>query len=228
MLFDVFGTVVDWRSSVIRELEAFGAARGIGGDWSAVADDWRGRYQPAMEEVRAGSRPWVVLDLLHRESLDQVWAAHGLPSVDSGELDLLNRAWHRLDPWPGVVEGLIRLRARVRVGTLSNGNTALLRDLADHGGLPWDVLLGAETAQAYKPLPEAYLRNVAILGLEPAEVMLVAAHNSDLAAASSAGLQTAFLPRLTEHGPGQTTDLAPTGAWDLVVPDMGGLADALA
>jgi len=227
ILFDVFGTVVDWRSSITRELTAFGAVHRIDADWDAVADDWRGEYQPAMDEVRSGRRDWAILDVLHRESLERVLERHGIDGFAEDELHHLTMGWHRLDPWPDVVPGLTRLATRYTLGTLSNGNTALLTDLARHGGLPFHVILGAETARAYKPLPQAYLRNVATLGLEPGQVMLVAAHNGDLAAAHEQGLRTAFVCRPTEYGPMQLTDLSPTGPWSLVRDDMSAVATAL-
>lgn len=227
VLFDVFGTLVDWRSSITRELRAFGATHGIDADWDDVADDWRGEYQPAMDEVRSGRRSWTILDVLHRESLERVLARHGIEGPADDELRHLTLGWHRLDPWPDVVPGLTRLANRYTLGTLSNGNTSLLTDLAGYGALPFHVILGAETAHAYKPLPEAYLRNVAALGLEPGHVMLVAAHNGDLAAAHEQGLRTAFVARPTEYGPMQLTDLAPTGAWNLVCDDMSAVATAL-
>ena len=227
VLFDVFGTVVDWRSSITREFAALGAAHGIAADWEGLADDWRGEYQPAMDGVRSGRREWTVLDVLHRESLERVLGHHGVGTVAESDLQHLTLAWHRLSPWPDAPPGLARLATRYIVGTLSNGNTALLTDLARHGGLAFDVLLGAETARAYKPLPEAYLRNVARLGLAPHEVMLVAAHNGDLAAAQVLGMRTGFVRRPTEHGPDQTTDLAPTGDWDVVADSIPAVADAL-
>ncbi len=227
VLFDVFGTVVDWRSSITRELAAFGAARGFAACWERFADDWRGEYQPSMDEVRSGRREWTVLDVLHRESLERVLTRHGIDAQSEADLRDLTLAWHRLSPWPDAYSGLARLATRFTVGTLSNGNTALLTDLAEHGDLRFDVLLGAETAGAYKPLPEAYLRNVALLELAPPQVMLAAAHNGDLAAASSLGLRTAFVARPTEHGPAQRTDLAPTGDWDVVVDSITAVADAL-
>ncbi len=228
LLFDVFGTVVDWRSSVIRELTAFGGERSIQADWARVADEWRGEYQPAMEKVRSGRREWTTLDVLHRESLERVLQRHGVTGLSDADLDHLTRAWHRLDPWPDAVAGLTRLKGQFIVGTLSNGNVGLLTRLARHGGLPWDVILCAETARAYKPLPDAYVRNAALLNLPPERVMLVAAHNGDLAAAAATGFRTAFVTRPTEHGPHQTTDLEPTGRWDVVVDDLRQLADALA
>jgi 2-haloacid dehalogenase len=230
VLFDVFGTVVDWRSGVARDLRAFLARHGAGGaDADAVADAWRRRYQPAMEECRSGRRPFARLDLLHRENLDAVLRETGLDlsAVDAAELDDLNRAWHRLDPWPDAVEGLRRLKARYVIAPLSNGNVSLLLNMAKRAGLPWDAILGAEVAHAYKPRPEAYLRTADILGLPPGQVCLVAAHNSDLAAAQGCGLRTAFVPRLREHGPGQATDLRAEGPWDLVAEDFRDLAARL-
>jgi 2-haloacid dehalogenase len=227
LVFDVFGTVVDWREGVARDLEVFLKKHGAAGvDPRAVADAWRRRYQPAMEECRSGRRPFTRLDVLHRENLDAVLADHGvdLRAVDAAERDELNRAWHRLDPWPDSVPGLLRLKARYIIAPLSNGNVALLLNMAKRAGLPWDAILGAEVAGAYKPQPEAYLRTADILGLRPAEVCLVAAHNGDLEAARACGLGTAFVLRATEHGPGQTTDLAPSAAWDVIAADFLDLA----
>ncbi|HEX5640081.1 MAG TPA: haloacid dehalogenase type II [Burkholderiaceae bacterium] len=230
LVFDVFGTVVDWREGVARDLAAFLKKHGAAGiDPHAVADAWRRRYQPAMEECRSGRRPFTRLDVLHRENLDAVLAEHGvdLQRVDAAELDDLNRAWHRLDPWPDAVPGLLRLKSRHVIAPLSNGNVALLLNMAKRAGLPWDAILGAEVAGAYKPRPEAYLRTVDILGLRPDAVCLVAAHNGDLQAARACGLGTAFILRATEHGAGQTTDLAPSEAWDVIAADFRELADRL-
>jgi 2-haloacid dehalogenase len=227
LLFDVFGTVVDWRGSIIAELERFGADRGIAADWAAFTDDWRGLYQPSMQEVRSSRRPWTILDVLHRESLDKLLVRYGVVGLTEAEKDHINRAWHRLKPWPDVVEGLTRLKARYIIGTLSNGNVGLLTRMAKNAGLPWDVVLGAETARAYKPLPQAYLASAALLNLEPAQVMLVAAHNGDLAAASAAGLSTAFVPRPLEYGPHQKGDFKADRAWDVVAGSFVELADAL-
>lgn len=230
LLFDVFGTVVDWRGGVARELGAFLARHGRPeADPLAAADAWRARYQPAMEEVRSGRRPFARLDVLHRENLDGVLAGLGLDAggLPAAELDALNRAWHRLDPWPDVVPGLTRLRARHVLAPLSNGNVSLLLNMARRAGLPWDAILGAEVARAYKPRPEAYRRTAEILGLDPERCALVAAHNGDLAAAAACGWRTVFVPRPTEHGPAQRTDLRAEGDWTLVAPDFGALADAL-
>ena len=230
LVFDVFGTVVDWREGVARDAAAFLQRHGATtADAHAVADAWRRRYQPAMEECRSGRRPFARLDVLHRENLDAVLAEHGvdLGSIDAAELDELNRAWHRLDPWPDAIPGLLRMKARYVIAPLSNGNVALLLNMAKRAGLPWDAILGAEVAGAYKPQPEAYLRTADILGLQPREVCLVAAHNSDLAAARACGLATAFVLRATEHGPAQVTDLAASDAWDFVASDFGDLATQL-
>ena len=227
LFFDVFGTCVDWRSGVAREVAALAGRLGVEVDAEAVADAWRAEYQPQMETVRSGSRPWTTLDVLHRESLDRVLAGTPLEAAEADDRDALTRAWHRLDPWPDTVPGLVLMRERHVVAPHSNGNIALLLDMAKRAGLPWDVILGAETARAYKPLPESYLRNVAAIGASPGEVMMVAAHNADLAAAAACGLRTAFVARPAEHGPGQATDLAPTGDWDLVADDLLHLAEML-
>jgi 2-haloacid dehalogenase len=224
-LFDVFGTCVDWREGVAREVAAAAARLGVAVDARQFADAWRGLYQPSMEEVRSGRRAWTILDVLHRESLDALLPRFGLAGLDETARAGLNRAWHRLDPWPDVVPGLTRLRTRYVIGPLSNGNVALLTNMAKRAGLPWDVILGAETSRAYKPLPAAYLNAAAMLGLAPGEVMLGAAHNDDLAAARAAGLRTGFVPR-REH-PRQKRDLAPTGNWDVVAGDFVELAAKL-
>ena len=229
-VFDVFGTVVDWRSGVVREARPFlqRFARSSA-DAEAFADAWRRRYSPAMEEVRSGRRAFVRLDVLHRENLVAILPEFGIAPahVPAEVLDDLNLAWHRLDPWPDVVPALTRLKQRYVIAPLSNGNIALMVDMARRAGLPWDAILGAEVSRAYKPAPEAYLRTVEALMMRPDEVCLVAAHNSDLAAARACGLRTAFLPRPTAQGPGQATDLVATQAWDIVADDLVGVAQAL-
>jgi 2-haloacid dehalogenase len=227
LLFDIFGTVVDWRSSIIAELEAFGRAKGLQADWAAFTDQWRGLYQPSMEEVRSGRRPWTILDVLHRESLDTLVAQHKLAGLTEADREHLTKIWHRLKPWPDVVAGLTRLKTKFIIGTLSNGNVGLLTRMGKNVGLPWDVVLGAETARAYKPLPEAYRAAARLLNVAPDRVMLVAAHNGDLAAAAEEGLQTAFVPRPTEYGPHQSHDFRAEGAWSYVAEDFGKLADVL-
>jgi 2-haloacid dehalogenase len=230
LVFDVFGTVVDWRSGVARDAAPFLARHAKSRvDPAAFADAWRQRYDPAMEAVRSGRRPFTRLDVLHWENLVAILPAFGIDPgrVPAAELDELNLAWHRLDPWPDVVAGLARLKKRHVIAPLSNGNVILMLDMAKRAGLPWDAILGAELAQAYKPDPEAYLRTVDILAMRPDEVCMVAAHNGDLAAARACGLATAFVPRPTEHGPGQTKDLAPEQDWDAIARDFGELATKL-
>lgn len=230
LVFDVFGTVVDWREGIARDAAPFLARHGATGiDPRAFADAWRRRYQPAMEECRTGRRPFTRLDVLHRENLELVLRDHGLDPARIGEAELaeLNLAWHRLDPWPEAVAGLTRLRRKFVLAPLSNGNIALLLNMAKRAAIPWDAILGAEVAQAYKPEPAAYLRTAEVLGIRPDELCLVAAHNGDLKAARGCGLATAFVARPTEHGPGQTTDIEPSEAWDVVARDFQDLAGKL-
>ncbi|ALP67597.1 haloacid dehalogenase type II [Paraburkholderia caribensis] len=229
-VFDVFGTLVDWRSGVAREAAAFLQRHGRSGqEADAFADAWRAQYQPAMQRVRSGERPFTKLDILHRENLEAVLHEFGIEAkqIPAAELDEFNLAWHRLDPWPDTVEGLARLKSQYIIAPLSNGNVRLMIDMAKHGGLPWDAILGAEVAQAYKPSPEAYLRTAGILALTPGEVCMVAAHNSDLAAAQKCGFRTAFIPRPHEHGASQTTNLKPEHNWDWVANDLVDLAKQL-
>ena len=174
--------------------------------------EWRKLYQPSMHEVRSGRRAFTILDVLHRESLEKLISRYRIKGLSDTDVEHMNRAWHRLDPWPDVVEGLKRLKSKFIIAPCSNGNIALMVNLAKRAGLPWDCILGAETARAYKPMPEAYLASCRQLGLAPASVMMVAAHNNDLTAAKAQGLATAFVARPTEHGPGQSTDLAPDPA----------------
>jgi len=227
LLFDVFGTVVDWRSSIVDELTRFGAEKRLKADWAAFTDDWRGLYQPAMDEVRTGRRPWTILDVLHRESLEKLLVKHAISDLSEADKDHINRVWHRLRPWPDTVEGLTRLKSRFIIGTLSNGNVGLLTRMAKNAGLPWDVVLGAETARAYKPLPQAYLASAELLNLAPGQVMLVAAHNGDLAAAAKVGLATAFVARPTEYGPHQSRDFKADRDWDVVTDSFTALAKAM-
>ena len=228
LVFDVFGTCVDWRSSIAGAGEALGRKLGkTGVDWLAFADAWRAQYQPQMETVRGGQRPWTTLDVLHREALDTVLPVFDLDEMSEADRDDLTRAWHRLDPWPDVVDGLTRLKSRFIIPPNSNGNIALLVNMAKRAGLPWDAILGAEIARAYKPRPEVYLRCAEALGLAPSAVMMVAAHNSDLITAAQCGLQTAFVPRPIEYGPDQTSDLAPEQVFDVVATDFIDLANLL-
>jgi 2-haloacid dehalogenase len=224
LVFDVFGTVVDWRSGIAREAESFLKRYAPGLDAFDFADAWRREYSPSMEEIRSGRRPYVRLDVLHRENLVKVLARYGVGGVPDSAVDELNLAWHRLDPWPDSVEALCRLKREFIIAPLSNGNIRLMVDMARRAGLPWDAILGAEVVRAYKPSPQVYSETVDILGLAPAELCLVAAHNGDLAAARRQGLTTAFVARPTEHGPHQTTDLKAEDAWDFVVDDLNELA----
>lgn len=206
LLFDVFGTCVDWRTAVNREAARFGLPE--------IADDWRAQYQPQLETVRSGQRPWVDLDVLHRIGLDIVLRDRGLDHVTEAERDELTKAWHRLDPWPDVVEGLTKLKERYIIAPCSNGHIAQSVNLAKHAKLPWDAILGAEIARAYKPDPRVYEASVHALGLEPEEVCMVAAHRDDLIAAQQVGLRTAFVPRPREpEGPPFEADIV---AWDFL------------
>ena len=228
LTFDVFGTVVDWRSGVAREAEAALAPKGLALDWGAFADRWRALYQPAMEQVRTGARPFTILDALHRENLVVLLAELGIAGLSEPEIDALNLAWHRLDPWPDVLDGMARLRRRFILASLSNGNIALMVDMARRAGLPWDVILGAEVARAYKPQPEAYDSAARMLALAPAECLMVAAHPSDLAAAAARGLRTAYVHRPLENGPGREARRPAAGTFDYPVDSFGELAEALA
>ena len=229
VLFDTFGTVVDWRSGVAAAVRAFAARHELSLDPEGFADAWRGQYGPSMQRVSSGQRPFVNLDTLHRENLDAVLAEHGLDPARfaPGELDALNTAWHFLPPWPDSVAGLGQLKRAFIVGPLSNGNTALLVDMAKAGGLPWDVILGSDVSRAYKPTPHAYTAPAALLGLDPGEVMLAAAHNGDLAAARGAGLATGFIARPAEYGPGGPADTAPADTWDVAAESITDLARQL-
>ena len=227
LTFDVFGTVVDWRSGVAREAERVLGAKGHALDWGAFADGWRSRYVPAMAKVARGERPFAILDVLHRENLIDLLAETGIAGLDAAELDELNLAWHRLDPWPDVLEGMARLKRRYVLASLSNGNVALMVDMARRAGLPWDVILGAEVARAYKPSPEAYDSAARMLALAPEQCLMVAAHPNDLAAAATRGFRTAYVHRPLERGPGREAKRPQPGDFDYVVDDFGELASAL-
>lgn len=200
LIFDVFGTLVDWRTSIAREVEHSLVAKGLRVDGLRFADGWRAQYQPAMEKVRAGSIPFCKLDQLHRLNLDIVLRDHGLEAVQEETRRELNLAWHRLDAWPDVAQGLAALRKRFLLAPCSNGNISLMVDLARRNGWSWDAILGAEVARDYKPKPAVYLAACAAFDLAPHEVMMVAAHSSDLQAAAGCGLATCFLARPDEYG----------------------------
>jgi 2-haloacid dehalogenase len=227
LVFDIFGTVVDWRRSITRDVRASCESHGLGVDAAAVADAWRAGYQPAMDRVRQGAVAWAPIDELHRGILEVLIPRFGLQSLSEAERDHLNLAWHRLDPWPDCAAGLRRLRRRFVCGTLSNGNVSLLVDLARHGGLVWDCVLSAELFRAYKPDPGVYEGAAALLGLPAAQVMMVAAHNADLRAAAATGMPTAFVRRTTEHGPDQRHDLEAEAFVDVSASDLEDLADQL-
>jgi 2-haloacid dehalogenase len=229
VLFDAMGTVVDWRSGVSSAVSAFAEAHALTLDPDEFADAWRSYYEPSMERIRSGQRPYASLDTLQRENLDAALRSHGIDpgAFATDVLESLTRAWYALPPWPDSAPGILQIKPDFIVGPLSNGSTAQLVHMARSGGLAWDVILGSDISRAYKPTPHAYLAPAAILGLDPGEVMLVAAHNHDLAGARRSGLATAFIPRPTEHGPGQQQDLTASGDWDLTAASIVDLAGQL-
>lgn len=225
VIFDVFGTLVDWRTSIAREARQILGPLGIDLDWFAFADVWRARYQPAMAEIRAGHLPFSKLDILHRRNLDFVLDHYAIDLDEATRRDL-NLAWHRLDAWPDVAAGLRALRQRFRVAPCSNGNISLMVDLARRNDFPWDAILGAELARDYKPKPGVYLSAANAFDLAPAETLMAAAHSSDLAAAAAAGLKTAFIARPDEAGPG-LGEKVPAQAVDFVADSVIDLAAQL-
>lgn len=226
LTFDVFGTVVDWRGSIIAEGAALGRRWGVDVDWPAFADAWRGKYRPSMDQVRRGELPWLNLDALHRRSLDELLPEFKLEQLSAPERAELNRVWHRLHPWPEAIEGLSRLRRRYILATLSNGNVGLLVDMAKQAGLPWDCILSAELMRAYKPDEAVYRGAAELLGLPVPQVMMVAAHADDLRAARAAGMATALVPRPLEWGPGREL-VPPDRSFDIVAADFVDLARQL-
>ncbi len=227
LVFDVFGTVVDWRGSIIAEGRRLGRSRNLKVDWAAFADAWRAGYRPAMARVRSGELPWTSIDDLHRMILDQILKQFGIAGLDSPSIAHLNRVWHRLKPWPDARAGLIRLKRGLVIATLSNGNVALLTNMAKAAALPWDCILSAELFGHYKPDPEAYLGAARLLGVAPGELMMVAAHKDDLYAAKACGLRTAFVPRPLEYGPEVRADVKRERAFDAHARDFNDLADQL-
>jgi 2-haloacid dehalogenase len=231
LAFDVFGTVVDWRGSVIREGAEWGRTKGLQVDWAKFADRWRAGYGPSMDKVRRGALPWMKLDALHRIILNDLLQAFGVTGLTEAEKDHWNRVWHRLTPWPDTVEGLARPKEKYVLATLSNGNVSLLAEMAKSAGLPWDVVLSAELFHHYKPDREVYLGAADLLGCKPVELMMVAAHPGDLQAAHSCGLRTAFVPRPLEYGPADKTDAPagePSDRFDIAARDFLELAAKLA
>ncbi|MEQ8955709.1 MAG: haloacid dehalogenase type II [Gammaproteobacteria bacterium] len=227
LTFDVFGTVVDWRSSIIREGQLLAAAKGFDVDWAEFAERWRGGYGPAMNRVRTGELPWTKIDDLHRMILDELVTEYKLEGLSESVLDHFNKAWHRLTPWPDTVGGLNRLKTRFVITTLSNGNVSLLTNMAKNGGLPWDAILSAELAGHYKPDQEVYLKAAELLSLRPEQVMMVAAHPGDLRAAARAGLRTAYVIRPLERGPGREVNYNEAGEFDYTAMSFLELAEQL-
>ncbi|MBI4527066.1 MAG: haloacid dehalogenase type II [Deltaproteobacteria bacterium] len=227
LTFDVFGTVVDWRSSIIREGQLLTNTKRLDVDWAKFADAWRAGYHPAMDRVRNGDLPWTNIDALHRLILEDLLKQFHIHGLSDSEIDHLNRVWHRLIPWPDSVPGLNRLRCRYIVATLSNGNISLLVDMAKHAGLPWDCVLSAELSGHYKPDREVYETAARLLGLEPAQVMMVAAHKNDLQAAKGVGFKTAWVTRPLEHGPDHVLDTTPDPSFDITAMDFLDLAAKL-
>src|SRR5678815_3672811 len=211
LIFDTFGTVVDWRGSIIEEGNAWGKAKGLMIDWARFADRWRAGYAPAMDRVRKGETPWTKLDDLHRMLLEDLLKEFKIEGLSEAEKDQWNRVWHRLKPWPDSVAGLTRLKKKYTIAPCSNGNVSLLADMAKNAGLPWDLILSAELARHYKPDREAYLVAVELLSLKPDQVMMIAAHRSDLEAARSFGLRTGFIHRPNEYGPTRRAATAKAG-----------------
>jgi 2-haloacid dehalogenase len=226
LVFDTFGTVVDWRASVAQEVDALAKRKGLALDGAAFADAWRAGYGPSMNRVRSGELPWTTLDRLHRMTLDKLLVDFRVSGLTEAEIADLNRAWHRLRPWPDAVGALTRLKRRFIIAPLSNGNIALMTNLAKHAGLPWDCILGAELARHYKPDPEVYRSAADFLDLAPAQVMMVAAHVGDLGAARAIGLKTAFVTRPLEYGPTRKPDLKADGV-DISATDFTDLANQL-
>jgi len=228
LLFDVFGTVVDWRTSLQRWFQRFARENKLQADWPALVDDWRAAYEPSLAGARQGARgPYVTLDVLHRESLDALLASYGLGGMLESDRTRMVRAWRWLDPWPDTVAGLTRLKRKYVIGTLSNGGVGLLLDMAKYAGLPWDVVLSADLFQHYTPDPAVYLGAADLLARPASALMLLAAHNCDLAAARSHGYRTAFVARPTEYGPRQKKDFGPEDAWDCVASSLEELAEKL-
>jgi 2-haloacid dehalogenase len=224
LVFDTFGTVVDWRGSVTDEVAALARRKGLAVDAAKFADAWRAGYAPSMNRVRTGELPWTTLDRLHRMMLDPLLVQFGITGLSDGERDALNRAWHRLRPWPDAVAGLTRLKAKFIIAPLSNGNLALMTNLAKFAGLPWDCILGAELARHYKPDREVYQSAADFLDLKPEEVMMVAAHSGDLRAAAEVGLKTAFVTRLQEFGSDGKPDRSAASPVDIAATDFLDLA----
>ena len=233
VIFDTYGTVVDWRASVIAEGRALGERKGSslgvpgGVDWEAFTDAWKATYRPYMDQVIDGERPWTTNDALHRQRLDEIVEEFGITGLNEQDLGDFNRAWHRLKPWPDSIPGLTRIKAKVPIGSFSNGNLLLLANMANHSDIPWDFIISSDLFRRYKPEPEFYLGAIDLLGGEADRLMLVAAHNYDLANARKHGMKTAFVCRPTMFGPQQDTNLEAEDDWDIVTDSIEGVAEAM-
>ncbi len=233
VIFDTYGTVVDWRSSVIAEGRALaerkGGSLGVPGgvDWEAFTDAWKATYRPYMDQVSGGERPWTTNDALHRQRLDEIVDEFGIEGLSEQDLADFNRAWHRLRPWPDSIPGLVRIKAKHPIGSFSNGNLLLLANMANHSGIPWDFIISSDLFRHYKPDPEIYLGAIELLGGEAESILLVAAHNYDLANARKHGMKTAFVLRPTMFGPNQDTNLEAEDDWDIITDSIEGVAGAL-
>lgn len=227
ILFDVFGTVVDWRTTLIRRLHDFGRENRVQTEWTSLVDDWRGAYEPAMAAVRSGQRVWTSLEQLHRESLDRLLQARGLDNLSEEKKQQMVLGWHFLNPWPDSVPALNRLKRRYIIGTLSNGGVRLLTDMAKYAGLPWDVVFSSDLFRQYKPDAGVYRGAAELLDTVPGSIVLAAAHNYDLAAARQHGMKTAFIARPTEYGPRQARDFKAESDWDFVASSCAELASLL-
>ena len=227
LVFDVFGTTVDWRGSIIAEGNAWNRSHDATIDWHRFADAWRARYRPSLDRVRRGEHPWTKLDVLQRESLEELLEEFGVNDLTEEEKDHWNRVWHRLKPWPDAAPGLARLKKNFIIAPLSNGNFSLLTEMAKHASLPWDAILSVELVKRYKPDPQTYLMAAELLDLKPDEVMLVAAHIADLEGGRAAGLRTAFVHRPLEYGVNDKADAARLGQFDFLAEDFNDLASQL-
>jgi 2-haloacid dehalogenase len=227
LLFDTYGTVVDWRRSVLRELQIMADGKGLVLDCARFLDEWKAAYRPGMDQVNGGEIPWTTVDTIYRRRLEELLVRSDITSLAADEIDALARVWWRLAPWPDALPGLRRLKQRYILSPLSNASFIGMVELARWAGLPWDCIITAENARCYKPRPEVYRTAISLLGLAPEDVMMVAAHNYDLAAARREGLATAFVPRPLEYGPGQKTDLVAEDSWDVLAKDFEDLADRL-
>lgn len=227
LTFDVFGTVTDWHSAIIRDGQELSRRTGLRTDWAAFANRWRGAYMPALDRVRRGEIPWTRLDALHRQALDRLLSDAGLAAVSEADRQWFNLVWHRLPAWPEVPAALDRLRARFLTATLSNGNVSMLVDIAKYAHLTWDCVLSAELARHFKPDREVYLKAAELLDLKPGQILMVAAHFDDLEGAHAAGLRTAYVARPREYGEGYTMPPRPAFAFDFEARDLAHLADQL-